>query len=240
MSSPPTEMPTNPRVAAAALTQSGSATPLLQARGLALQIEGRTLWHKFDLTLHAGERLGITGPSGSGKTLLLRTLAGLEPLQQGALTFEGRALTAWPMPQYRARVAYLSQRTVLRESRVDAALRAPFAFRVRHGTPFPAERAQTLLASLGRNADFLRLRTERLSGGEAQIVSVIRALLVAPDILLLDEPTASLDPGAVEAIERLVTDWLSERPERACLWTSHDRAQLARTCDRLLALDPAA
>ncbi len=213
---------------------------VLQGRHLAFHIDGRTLWQNLDLLLHAGERLGITGPSGSGKTLLLRTLAGLESLQTGELTFDGRALADWSMPAYRVRVVYVPQRPTLREGTVHAALRAPFAFRLHRDHAFPEERTHTLLQTLGRNDSFLQQRAERLSGGEAQIVAMLRALLIDPDVLLLDEPTASLDPETVASIELLITHWIAERPDRACLWTSHDRAQLERVTDRLLTLKPAA
>lgn len=214
--------------------------PLLRARRLAFDIDGRRLWRALDLSLQPGERLGITGPSGSGKTLLLRTLAGLEPLQHGELEFRGRALADWLMPNYRAGVVYLPQRPALREGSVEAALRAPFGFGVRRGVAFPDQRARALLATLGRDADFLRQRAERLSGGEAQIVALLRALLVEPQILLLDEPTSSLDAAAVEAVERLVTLWLDVDLTHACIWTSHDTAQLARSTDRRLSLVSAA
>ena len=216
---------------------------VLQAQHLAFHIEGhegRTLWRNLDLSLHAGERLGITGPSGSGKTLLLRTLAGLEPLQSGELTLNGRALAHWSMPAYRARVVYVPQRPTLREGTVQAALRAPFAFGLHRGHAFPEGRVHALLQALGRDDSFLRQRAERLSGGEAQIAVMLRALLIDPDILLLDEPTASLDAATVAIIEQLITHWIAEQPDRACLWASHDRAQLERVTDRLLILKPAA
>lgn len=212
------------------------ATVLLQAHRLAFNVGGRSLWRELDLTLGPGERLGITGPSGSGKTLLLRTLAGLEPLQAGELVFDGRSLADWSMPAYRAHVMYVPQRPALREGRVDAALRAPFEFHVHHGKTFPTELASKRLQTLGRDPEFLQQRTERLSGGETQIVAMLRALLVAPDVLLLDEPTASLDADTVGVIEQLITNWLAEQTGRACIWTSHDRVQLERVSDRLLSL----
>lgn len=234
---PHPEISTN---AVAAESASSSAQVLLQARQLGFVIGGRTLWHGLDLALHAGERLAVAGPSGSGKTLLLRTLAGLEPVQKGELIFQGRPLSEWPMPAYRARVVYLPQRPALPEGQVEAALRVPFQFRVHRNTPFPLDRARELLAMLGRDETFLQQRTERLSGGEGQIVAMLRALLIGPDVLLLDEPTASLDAHAVAAIETLVASWLQQQPQRACVWTSHDRDQLQRVSDRVVSLEPAA
>ncbi|MEO6799751.1 MAG: ATP-binding cassette domain-containing protein [Rhodanobacter sp.] len=214
-----------------------SAPVLLLARQLGFAVDGRTLWHDLDLTLRAGERLAVAGASGSGKTLLLRTLAGLEPVQSGELLFQDRPLSDWSMPTYRARVVYVPQRPALPEGRVDAALQVPFQFRVHRHQRFPSNRARELLAMLGRDEKFLQQHTERLSGGEAQIVAMLRALLIGPDVLLLDEPTASLDSGAVAAIEKLVTSWLQEKPQRACMWTSHDREQLQRVSNRVLSLE---
>jgi len=219
------------------LPPSSADTPLLQARRLGFTIDGRRLWHDLDLALHAGERLAVVGASGSGKSLLLRTLAGLEPVQSGELSFQGRPLSDWSMPAYRARVVYVPQRPALPEGEVEAALRVPFQFRVHRHHQFPTDRARQLLSSLGRDTSFLQQRTERLSGGEAQIVAMLRALLIDPEVLLLDEPTASLDAHAVSAVETLVENWLRAQPQRACVWTSHDRQQIERISDRVLSLE---
>ncbi len=237
MSSPPTTLAQTTNPIPHAFTANGE---LLRARDLSFHIEARTLWRGFDLTLHDGERLGITGPSGSGKTLLLRTLAALESLQSGNLVCGGLELAQWSIPAYRARVVYVPQRPALREGTVEAALRAPFGFRLRRAQAFPDAQVSTLLQAVGRDASFVRQRAERLSGGEAQIVAMLRALLVAPEVLLLDEPTASLDAATVRAIEQLLMNWISAQPGRAYVWTSHDGAQLARVTDRLLTLQSAA
>jgi len=212
------------------------AQPFFHARGLSFAVGDRLLWLNLDLTLAPGERLAIAGPSGSGKTLLLRTLAALEPMQSGEIIFQGRPLSDWSMPAYRAHVVYLPQRPALPEGSVETAPQLPFHFRMHQNQHFPAEQARELLRMLGRDEHFLQQRTERLSGGEAQIVAMLRALLIAPVMLLLDEPTASLDAEAVAAIEKLIANWLQENPERACIWTSHDRQQLGRISDRVLSL----
>lgn len=195
------------------------------------------LWRGLDLELQDGERLAVAGPSGAGKTLLLRTLAALEPLVEGEIRFQGRPLAQWHIPRYRAAVLYLPQAAVLAEGTVEEALRFPFTFRVHRlaGRAYDRERARRLLDSLTRG-DLLDRPTGDLSGGEAQVVALVRALLLEPTLLLLDEPTASMDEGLAEAAERLVAEWLAE-PGRAVIWTSHRGDRLDRVTDRVVRLE---
>lgn len=212
------------------------STGLLDARQLQFRIGSRTLWSELSITLQPGERLAVSGPSGTGKTLLLRTLAGLESLANGNIMFENRPLQEWSMPQYRARVVYVAQTSALREGTVREAIEAPFRLRVRRGERPPMEIVREHLAALGHSDELLSQPCEHLSGGEREIVAMLRVLAVAPRILLLDEPTASLDPATAANVESLVARWLAEDPQRATIWTSHDAAQLERVCDRVLLL----
>lgn len=215
---------------------SDEHAPLLVARGLGRAVEERWLWRGLDLAVAAGERLAVTGPSGSGKTLLLRTLAGLDRPDEGEIQLTGKAQAAWSMPHYRAQVAYLPQRPTMFEGSVEANLRRPFELRLHRGRAFPSERARAALERLGRDDGFLDQSATELSGGEAQLVALLRVLLIEPRLLLLDEPSASLDDEATAALEALVDDWLSEQPGRAVVWTSHRRSQLARVSEREVAL----
>ena len=210
--------------------------PLLGASGLGRAVEGRWLWRGVDIDVAAGERLAVTGPSGSGKTLLLRVLAGLDRPDEGEVQLDGTPQGAWSMPQYRAQVAYLPQRPAMVEGSVEANLRRPFELRLHRGRAFPSERAHAALERLGRDDGFFDQSATELSGGEAQLVALLRVLLIEPRLLLLDEPSASLDDEATAALEALVDDWLSEQPDRAVVWTSHRRSQLARVTEREVAL----
>ena len=102
---------------------------------------------------------------------------------------------------------------------------------------FDRARAASLAAQAGRGDDFLDKRASELSGGEAQITALIRVLQLAPEVLLLDEPTASLDPESSRAIEALVHAWFAADPGRhASMWVSHDPAQAARMSARHLTM----
>jgi putative ABC transport system ATP-binding protein len=187
------------------------------------------------MAIGPGDRLAVIGPSGAGKTLLLRALAMLDPLDEGILQWKGRRISGMDVPAYRREVIYLHQRPALVQGSVETNLRYPFTLGVNRRSSFDKNRILDLLESIGRMASFLEKSSRNLSGGEAQVVALLRALQFDPSILLLDEPTTSLDLGTARAIEELLLRWLSEAPaERAFLWVSHDSDQVRRVADRCL------
>ncbi len=169
----------------------------------------------------------LVGASGTGKTLLLRSICGLDLFAEGFVTFRGRPTTELTPPWYRSQVLYVQQSPVLTPGTVADNIEAPRGFGVHGDLPPLSERAGALLERLGKPRDFLDQRSSLLSGGEAQIVGLVRAMVLDPAVLLLDEPTAHLDVGMTERVESLVRSWVSEG-DRAVLWTSHDPAQVAR------------
>lgn len=186
-----------------------------------------------DLAIGPGERLGVLGPSGAGKSVLLRAVARLDPLDEGSVRWEGREVRGDDVPAYRRRVVYLHQRPALLEGTVEENLRFPFTLRAHRDQAFDPERAEAMLTRLGREPGFLSKNGRDLSGGESQIVGLVRTLQLDPSILLLDEATASLDPAATAAVEGLLGDWLAEDPDgRALAWVSHDADQARRMTDR--------
>jgi putative ABC transport system ATP-binding protein len=216
-----------------------TAPYLLEARGL-VRRDARTattLLHATGFALAAGERAVITGPSGSGKSVFMRALALLDPIDAGHVLWHGREIDRHAIPRYRRSVAYVRQRSALIEGTVEENLRYPYSLHAYRDVRFDRGLAAQLAAAAGRGDDFLAKRASDLSGGEAQVASLIRVLQLAPEVLLLDEPTASLDPESTRAIEELVTNWFdADRSRRASVWVSHDPAQVERVGERRLSM----
>ncbi|MFC5428109.1 ATP-binding cassette domain-containing protein [Paraburkholderia denitrificans] len=214
-------------------------TLLVEARQITRHDPQRalTLLQPTDFALCAGERAALTGPSGSGKSVFLRALALLDPLDAGMVLWNGEPVARTSIPRFRRHIAYLRQRPALLDGTVEDNLRYPYSLAVYRDVQFDAACAEKLFSAAGRSADFLARPASELSGGEAQIVALVRVLQLDPDVLLLDEPTASLDPDSARAVEALVGGWFGRNPDRrATVWVSHDLAQAARVANRRLGM----
>ena len=156
------------------------------------------------MEIRRGEICVIVGPSGAGKSTLLRILGMIEPPTAGWLMFDNQRYDANTQPElsYRRRVVYLFQRPLLLSQSVYDNVN--YGLRVR-GIKDEQNRVQRAIAQVGLQ-HLTHANTRTLSGGEAQRVALARALVIEPDILLLDEPTANLDPANVEVIERVIRE----------------------------------
>jgi putative ABC transport system ATP-binding protein len=191
----------------------------------------------ISLSIYGGERLAIIGATGSGKTLLMRSLALLDPVDGGDVLWKGKPVEVSQIPRYRSQVIYLHQRPALLGDTVEACLRHPFSLRIHRGLTYKRDQAAALLQTLGRDEGFLSKACRDLSGGERQLTALVRALLIDPAVLLLDEPTAALDATAVEAVEKVAIQWVTESANsRAAVWVTHDDRQVHRTADRVLTM----
>lgn len=205
-------------------------TPLIETRALTRIDERRqvVLLQPTDYTLNAGDRVSITGSSGSGKSVFLRALALLDAPTCGQILWNGQPISNAQIPHYRSHISYLSQRPALIEGTVQDNLRFPYSLKTSRTRNFDLATVTTLLGHAGKAPDFLSKIAADLSGGEAQVVSLIRTLQLNPEVLLLDEPTAALDPTSSREVEALIDAWFAGDNARACIWVSHDLDQAQR------------
>jgi putative ABC transport system ATP-binding protein len=207
---------------------------MLEAAGITRRgDDGRLLLDHFDLVVSPGDRLALSGPSGSGKSQLLRALALLDPVESGEVLWEGSPVADDDVPRFRSRVIYQQQAPALFEGAVEENLRRPFALGANHDRQFDPQRASRLFAELGRSDLESRPTIADLSGGEQQIIALVRVLLLEPIVLLLDEPTTALDPDTERRVIEVIGSWVNEEAEgRALVWVSHDERLVNRiaTC----------
>lgn len=171
-------------------------------------------------SLREKECLGVYGASGAGKTRLLRALADLDP-HSGDIALYGTPLAEFQPNQWRRTVMLLPSEAQWWFDTVGAHFADP-------------DRAR--FERLGFDSKVLDWPVSRLSSGEKQRLSLLRALQFSPRVLLLDEPSSNLDPRFVGEVETLLREYKDERPA-GLIWVSHDAAQLQRVSDRQLRID---
>jgi tungstate transport system ATP-binding protein len=208
-----------------AWSESGPLLLPLQVRGLVFAAGGKRLIDRVDLTLAAGALTVVMGPNGAGKSLLLKLLHGLIEPAAGRVLWGG--LPAGEA--VRRRQALVFQRPVLLRRSVAANVRFVLGLR---GTDSET-RCRELLDYVGL-AELAGQPARRLSGGEQQRLALARALALEPDVLLLDEPTANLDPAATAAIEAIVQS--IHRLGTKVLFVTHDLGQARRLADEVVFL----
>ncbi len=190
------------------------------------------------LEICEGDQIALTGASGAGKTVLLRALALLEPIQDGEIRWRGKELSHSMIPKYRQDVHYLHQTPVLIEGTVRENLMLPFLFKKNfvENEKEMDEKIEELIQLANKDASFLDRSSDVLSGGEKQIVALLRSFLVDPSLLLLDEPTSALDAESTRNIESLLLKWINQKG-KAYLWISHDANQQERISTRQIIME---
>ena len=174
-------------------------TNLYEIEQLKHTYQGRTVLDIAQLTVPEGHVLALVGPSGAGKTTLLRLLNFLEPPTAGVIRFAGESVHGAAPLAVRRQVTTVFQRPVLQRSSV----RRNVAYGLQLRGIVPDGQVDVMLAQVGLAA-FAQQPARLLSGGEMQRVALARALVIRPRVLLLDEPTANLDPYNVGLIEDII------------------------------------
>lgn len=217
--------PDLPRVLKPAEVPAGEA--LIELRQAEVQFGARRALQRIDLRLHRGDRFALVGANGSGKTTLLRLLQGQLPCAAGERLVHSGADGRQPSSAMLFQKPFLLRLSVWRNVALALWLR---------GVP-KAERDDRGMAALRRVGllDLARRPARELSGGQQQRLALARAWALQPDILLLDEPTASLDPSAKREVEELLAEFAADGV--SLVMSTHNLGQAKRLASRVAYLE---
>ena len=204
---------------------------LLQAQRLVRSVNGKTIVNDVSFDVNAGELLAIVGPSGAGKSSLLRLLNRLDEPTSGTALLAGTDYRTIPPRELRRKVGMVMQRPFVFRGNVAENLRfGP----QQQGQQLSDDEIERLLGDVGLSG-YAAEDVEHLSGGEAQRVCFARALANRPTILLLDEPTSSLDESAKLEVEAVIRK-IAQQGVTSVLVT-HDLRQARRLATRAAQID---
>ena len=206
---------------------------MIEIRDLLIQRNGLNALQVDSLDIQRGETLTVVGPNGAGKSTLLLVLANLLKPYRGDILYENKSLRQWDELEYRRRISFVFQSPLLMDMTVEQNVALGLKFR---GVPKAEtrERASKWMKQLGVES-LSKRRASQLSGGEAQRVSLARAFVLEPELLLLDEPFAALDPPTHA---RLLEDLsaLLKQDHRTAVFVTHNLNEAARVSHRIAVL----
>ena len=172
---------------------------LLRFENISLMLHGRQILGDISFEVQQGESITIVGPSGSGKSTILKLASSLISPTGGTIYFQEQPMDQYAPTEYRQRVAYCFQQPYLFGQTVRGNLSFPFTMR---GRSVDETRIKDLFDLFHMDLQLLEKSNTELSGGEMQRICLIRSLLVAPEVLLLDEVTSALDTENTEWVEQ--------------------------------------
>ena len=209
---------------------------VVELRGVSKSFKGTPALHPTNLELNRGLTTALIGPSGCGKSTLLRLIIRLIEPDVGTIKFDGLAMTAENAPEIRRRVGYVIQEGGLFP---HLTARANVLLMSRH-LGRPASEANPRLEELCALSQLPVAALERypaeLSGGQRQRVSLMRALMLSPELLLLDEPLGALDPLVRSALQKDLKE-IFGRLQQSVVLVTHDMAEAAYLADEIVLMD---
>jgi len=210
--------------------EGAEETIMIKVRDLQIQRNGRDVLHIDSLDITRGETLTVVGPNGAGKSTLLLSIASLLKPAQGGIDFNGKPLTQWSELEYRRKIAFVFQSPLLLDMTVEQ--------NIGLGLKFRGVSKEDIRQRVGRWVEAMGIeslsnrRAGELSGGEAQRVSLARAFVLEPELLLLDEPFAALDPPTrLKLLEDLSA--LLKRDRLTAVFVTHNLNEAAKLSHRI-------
>jgi tungstate transport system ATP-binding protein len=203
---------------------------LIELAALEQRYGPRTTLKGVSLRIEDGEILAIIGPTGSGKTTLLRIIDQLDKPASGKVLFDEREVTPRLRTQVRRKIGMVLQKPVVFDASVYDNVAYPLRVRRYNRKAIP-EKVNAMLTTVGLDG-YQKRRARTLSGGETQKVALARALITDPRVLLLDEPTANLDPASLNTIEEFILRFNRDHG-MAIVIATHEMAQGQRLAHRI-------
>jgi phospholipid/cholesterol/gamma-HCH transport system ATP-binding protein len=218
--------------------KDGSA-PVIAVEALHKSFGSQKVLNGISLAVGRGETLAVLGRSGTGKSVLLRLIIGLEKPDTGSIHIHGEDISDLALDQLgeiRKKMGFLFQHAALYDSlTVEQNVAFPLLHHKKMSKSERGDRVRTLLAEVGMEGHLAKMPSD-ISGGMQKRVGLARALVLEPDILLLDEPTAGLDPISSAEIDDLILK-LQKEHHMASIVVTHDLHSAKTIADRLALLD---
>jgi tungstate transport system ATP-binding protein len=206
------------------------AETMIEVRNMIVQRNKRAVLDVASLDIKRGETLAIVGPNGAGKSTLLLALARLLPTTRGDILFNGKPLRQWDELEYRRKISFVFQSPLLLDMTVEQNIALGLKFRG-VSKEETHERVSRRIKQLGIES-LSKRRASQLSGGEAQRVSLARAFVLEPELLLLDEPFAALDPPTRKKLIEDLSTLLAE-DHRMAVFVTHNLNEAAKLSHRI-------
>lgn len=200
----------------------------IQISNLLVKRNKRDVLKIDSLTIKRGEILAVVGPNGAGKSTFLLALASLIQLTHGEIIFEGKNQNEWNELEYRRKIAFVFQDPLLIDMSVEENIALGLKFR---GIKNSHEQIIKWSKAMGVES-LLQRRAGQLSGGEAQRVSLARAFILNPDLLLMDEPFSAVDPQTRNQLLKDLSKVLSTQ-KRTTIFVTHNLKEAMQFGDRV-------